>query len=180
MSNTITIDLETYYDQDYSLSKMTTAEYVNGPKFEVILLSYAVNDEEPVVIDGFDTNKLRQQLQALPWEESTLVAHNAIFDASILNWKFGIKPKKFFCTMQAARPNIVPYTGSMSLAKVAEHLQLGKKGTEVLQMKGINRALMRPSDFMAYSTYCQQDVLLTREIYKKIAPRPATKRTRGH
>ena len=38
MSSTklLTVDFETYYDKDYSLSKMTTEEYVRSDLFEVI------------------------------------------------------------------------------------------------------------------------------------------------
>ena len=32
----ITIDFETYYDKEYSLSKLTTEEYIRDKKFEVI------------------------------------------------------------------------------------------------------------------------------------------------
>ena len=30
------VDFETYYDRDYSLSKMTTEEYIRDDRFEVI------------------------------------------------------------------------------------------------------------------------------------------------
>ncbi len=36
MMDIVTIDMETYYDKDYSLSKMTTEAYVRDPRFEVI------------------------------------------------------------------------------------------------------------------------------------------------
>ena len=38
MSSTqlLTIDFETYYDKDFSLSKITTEEYVRSELFEVI------------------------------------------------------------------------------------------------------------------------------------------------
>ncbi len=38
MSSTklLTIDFETYYDKDYSLSKLTTEEYIRSDLFEVI------------------------------------------------------------------------------------------------------------------------------------------------
>ena len=32
----ITIDFETYYSREYSLSKMTTESYIRDPRFEVI------------------------------------------------------------------------------------------------------------------------------------------------
>ena len=40
----ITIDFETYYDKEYSLSKMTTEEYINDPRFEVIGMGIKFDD----------------------------------------------------------------------------------------------------------------------------------------
>ena len=40
----VTIDLETYYDQQFSLSKMTTEAYVRSPNFEVIGVGIKIND----------------------------------------------------------------------------------------------------------------------------------------
>jgi hypothetical protein len=41
----ITVDFETYYDRDFSLSKITTEEYVRSDLFEVIGVS--VKDQQP-------------------------------------------------------------------------------------------------------------------------------------
>jgi hypothetical protein len=35
----VTLDFETFYDRDYSLSKMTTEAYVRDPQFEAIGVS---------------------------------------------------------------------------------------------------------------------------------------------
>jgi hypothetical protein len=48
----ITIDFETYYDKQFSLSKITTEEYVRSPQFEVIGVSIKVNDGEAVWLSG--------------------------------------------------------------------------------------------------------------------------------
>src|SRR3972149_3424536 len=40
----LTLDYETYYGDDYTLSQMTTESYVRDPRFEVILASIQVND----------------------------------------------------------------------------------------------------------------------------------------
>jgi hypothetical protein len=40
------IDFETYYDKEYSLSKMSTEDYVNDPRFEIILVGLAWNGGE--------------------------------------------------------------------------------------------------------------------------------------
>ena len=41
----ITLDFETYYDRDFSLSKLTTEEYVRDHQFEVIGVGIKVNNE---------------------------------------------------------------------------------------------------------------------------------------
>ena len=42
----ITIDFETYYDKKYSLSKLTTEEYINDPQFQVIGVGVKMNNNE--------------------------------------------------------------------------------------------------------------------------------------
>ena len=44
--NIITIDFETYYASDYSLTKTTTEEYVRDDKFEVIGVAVKENGGE--------------------------------------------------------------------------------------------------------------------------------------
>ena len=41
----ITVDFETYYSQDFSLSKLTTEEYIRGRDFETIGVAVKVNNE---------------------------------------------------------------------------------------------------------------------------------------
>ena len=41
----ITIDFETYYDKEYSLSKLTTEEYIRDLRFQVIGVAVKVNNE---------------------------------------------------------------------------------------------------------------------------------------
>ena len=50
--NIITIDFETYYSQTFSLSKMTTEEYIRSPEFEVVGVAVQVDDGEPVDDSG--------------------------------------------------------------------------------------------------------------------------------
>jgi hypothetical protein len=40
----ITLDFETYYDRAYSLSKLTTEEYIRDEQFEVIGVSVQEDD----------------------------------------------------------------------------------------------------------------------------------------
>jgi len=39
----VTLDFETYYAKDFSLSRMTTEEYIRDPRFEVIGVSVKID-----------------------------------------------------------------------------------------------------------------------------------------
>ena len=40
----VTLDFETYYAKDFSLTKMTTEEYVNDARFQVIGVGIKIDD----------------------------------------------------------------------------------------------------------------------------------------
>ena len=50
----VVLDAETYYDQQYSLTKMTTEAYINDIQFETIGFAYKRNDEPTVWVSGRD------------------------------------------------------------------------------------------------------------------------------
>ncbi len=81
----LTVDFETYYDSHFSLSKMTTEEYLRDELFEVIGVSVQVDDGEPQWFSG-PKEKVRGFLKLYDWDNSIGLAHNAMFDMAILNW----------------------------------------------------------------------------------------------
>ena len=50
--NILTLDFETYYSKEFSLTKVTTEEYIRDAQFEVIGVSVQVNDGQPVWRSG--------------------------------------------------------------------------------------------------------------------------------
>ena len=168
--HTLTVDFETYYDKEYSLTKQTTQQYILDCRFETLCVAVKLDDEPTQHFTGsFIETEL--WLKQFPWEEACLVAHNAMFDGAVLLWRYGIMPKAFFCTMMGARPNVVPYSpnGRMGLKYVAETLRLGVKGDEVLRTIGKTRHDVINSGQMAkLLEYCVQDVDLCYAAYLKI------------
>ena len=81
--NVITIDFETYYSQQFSLSKVTTEEYIRSSRFETIGIAVKVNDEETQWFSGTKL-KIKKWLSQFPWDDAITVAHNAMFDMAIL------------------------------------------------------------------------------------------------
>ena len=161
----LALDFELYWDKDYSLDKMPTAEYVLDPRFEIIGVALRTPDGVDHWITG-DSNHVRGELLRLvpDWSAVRVVAHNARLEASVLEWRLQIKPGAYFCSMVGSRPHILPYTRSVSLAAVAAHLGVGMKGDYVKRTKGLHRADFTPEQLADYGNYSKNDAKISRQI----------------
>ena len=166
--NLITIDFETYYDRDFSLSKMTTEEYIRSELFETIGVAVRVNDGETQWFSGTE-KETWTFLQKFDWANSIALAHNAVFDMAILNWRYGISPKKIADTLSMARAIHGTEVGG-SLGALVQHYQLGEKGTEVINALGKRRIDFSDDDLSRYAGYCINDVNLTYGLFGCLAP----------
>jgi len=163
------IDFETAWSKDYSLSKKdtTTQSYIDDERFEVIGVSVKKNSEEPQWFSGTH-EETKDWLKQFDWESSFALMHNALFDATILAWKFGIYPKLILCTLSMARA-VHGVDAGGSLAKLAERYNLGVKGTEVVDAMGKRRADFSEEELARYGEYCKNDVTLTYDLFRQLA-----------
>lgn len=97
------LDWETFYDNEYSLSKMTTAQYIRDPRFEAIGYSIRVAGELTSWHSGDERNMRKSLGSQTWWNDVIMVSHNAFFDALVLCWRFGLLPAKLLCTLSMAR-----------------------------------------------------------------------------
>jgi hypothetical protein len=160
----ITLDFETYYAQDYTLSKGTTEEYIRSPRFEVIGVAVKVNDGPTEWFSGTH-EETRAFLSRYDWANSFALAHNTMFDGAIMSWRFGIKPKVWLDTLCMARALHGVEVGG-SLKAVAERYGVGEKGTEVVNAKNKRLADFTREELSRYASYCVNDVDLTRDVFK--------------
>ena len=159
----ITLDFETYYAKDFSLSRMTTEEYIRDPRFEVIGVSVKIDDGEPEWFSGTKA-EVKAYLDKIDWANSALLCHNMLFDGAILAFTFGIVPAKYFDTLCMARA-IHGVDAGGSLKALAERYQLGEKGTEVINALGKYRKDFTQEDLARYGAYCINDVELTFKLF---------------
>ena len=162
--NLITIDFETFYEKStFSLSKLTTEEYVRSDRFEVIGVAIKVNDGETEWGSGTH-EQIKSWLQTFDWENSGVLAHNMMFDGFILSERFGIYPKIYLDTLCMGRALHGVEVGA-SLGALTERYKIGEKGTEVLNASGKNRIDFTPEDLERYGDYCINDVELTHKLF---------------
>tara|TARA_R100000231_G_scaffold135517_1_gene110022 strand:+ start:5 stop:1834 length:1830 start_codon:yes stop_codon:yes gene_type:complete len=159
----ITIDFETYYSKDFSLSKLTTEEYIRDPRFEIIGVAVKVNNGPTEWASGTH-EEFREYFNDFDWANSMVLAHNTMFDGAILSWLFDIRPRAWADTMCMGRGLHGVEVGA-SLRALSERYEVGEKGTEVLDALSKRREDFTASELDKYGDYCINDVELTYKLF---------------
>ena len=163
---TIALDFETYYDKEFSLSKMTTEEYIRDERFETIGVGIKEVGKHAEWFSGTQA-QIKNYLDSLNLHEHVVLAHNAMFDAAILNWRFDIRPRGWLDTLSMARALHTIEVGG-SLSALATYYNLGEKGTEVINALGKRRVDFTAQELAAYGEYCKNDCDLTLALCEKL------------
>ena len=161
----ITIDFETRWSkQDYTLTKMTTEEYIRDKRFRafgVCVHEYGSADD----IRWISGRDLPEYFDEVDWGRTAVLAHNAQFDVSIMEWRYDAHPAFIFDTLSMARALRGVEVGN-SLGKLATDFGLPEKGQAIHSTDGVHEldsALERD-----LSEYCKHDVFLCEEIFKRL------------
>lgn len=164
----ITLDFESYWATDYSLSCMSPLEYVMGPQWETISCSIKEGDDKTYVVFGDDVG---MALRDLDIKNSALLGHNMSgFDAYVVAYRYGLRPKMWMCTAAMARP-IHAKTVGVSLKKLAAFYKRGVKNDAVLmQTKGRHLKDFTPAEIADMRTYNGDDSDLCYGIFQDLRP----------
>lgn len=164
----LVIDAETAWDRkEYTLSKMTTEEYVRDPRFKAWGLCWKEVGEEgaPVWVRGKD---IQAWADSIDWSETAVLAHNAQFDVTILSWRYGVQPAFIFDTLSMARALRGVEVGN-SLAQLAQDFELPPKGQAVHSTDGMLDELPFEVE-TELAEYCKHDTFLCEEIFNRLMP----------
>jgi DNA polymerase len=161
----LTIDFETRWDSKrYTLSKMTTEEYIRDNKFLAFGCCFhelgSTGDTQWVRGDD-----LPEYLSGIDWGRTAVLAHNAQFDVSILSWRYNVRPAFIFDTLSMARALRGVEVGN-SLARLATDFGLPDKGRAVHSTDGLTHISTDTEKELA--DYCAHDVFLCEEIFKRL------------
>jgi DNA polymerase len=156
------IDFETLWSSgDYTLSKLTTEEYIRDDRFHAYGMGYKWLGENKTY--WVDHDNLPGFFNNVDWTRTAVIAHNAQFDVSILSWRYGVTPCFIFDTLSMARALRGIEQGN-SLAKLAQVFGLVPKGRGVHSTDGKGKQL-EPAVLVELAEYCKHDVVLCEQIY---------------
>lgn len=160
----VVLDFETYWDEEYTLSKMTTSEYIRDPRFEAQMCGIKIGKKPTVVVRG---DKLAAFLKKIDWTKHDLLCHHTHFDGFILSHHYGVIPRKYYCTLSMARGWLANDIGA-SLDEVAKYYGYDGKldgGMALVNMKGIRLKNMHPEVYAEGAKYCGKDIDLCLDIF---------------
>ncbi|KKN71248.1 hypothetical protein LCGC14_0422910 [marine sediment metagenome] len=173
----VTLDFESYFDKDYSLSNLSYIEYICDDRFEFSGLGAFVATQpfgDPENCCFFTPERIEDAISFLQnnygknLKGCTLVGQNLMFDAMILHEKFGITPKYTVDTLNLARhedsrrPN--------KLEKLCECYDIGVQKGDNTWIKGLHWRDMSPTQQQKAAEYCRGDTIATTLLFRLLLP----------
>ena len=175
------IDVETYSSID--IKECGAYKYIESPDFEILIISYAIDDGEVKTIDLAQGDDMPDEfLEALLNSEVRKVAHNAVFERlSFKRIGYEVSAEEWYCTLVKAAYCGLPLSLD-SISKVLDldnkKLDTGKllikyfscpcKPTKINGGRTRNYPWHAPDKWEMYKEYNVYDVLAEREIYKRL------------
>lgn len=163
----LVIDFESYFDTVYSLSKISTIEYVKDKRFELLGCGFGSSEGHEHNLWFVEPESLQGYLDDVAWKHLTIVVKNAKFDILILQEIFGIVPPYIIDIEDCSRH--LDSRDKHSLKHLAVKHKLGVKG-QTQDFKGLHWADMDTDKREALEEYCLNDVELERQLFELLLP----------
>lgn len=182
----LSIDIETYSSVD--LIESGVYKYVSAPDFKILLFAYAFDDDEVNIIDVEQGEKLPLFLwDALRDDKIFKTAYNANFEMTCISkfYNIDLPIEQWSCTQIASAELGLPGHLSGVAESIGFEEQKDSKGkalinffskpckpTQANGMRERNLPEHDPEKWQTFKDYCIQDVVVEREIKKKISKFP--------
>ena len=185
-------DLETYSSAD--LKRTGAVKYAEAEDFEILLMSYAF-DDDPIVVWDFTERGVPPWLAAVLTDATvTKLAWNISFERACFRSALGVysPPEQWRDAMTLSAMNGLPLkleNAGAALQLEDQKLKTGKllinyfckpcKPTKANGGRTRNLPHHAPEKWRAFIDYCQRDTKVERTIYKRLVSFPVTPFERG-
>ncbi len=156
----LAIDFETYYDSDYTLSKMSTSEYVRDARFQaygagIKTISANQSDDESNWISAAALGEFLGRFDA---GTTAILCHNTAFDGLILSHHYNFVPLYYLDTMSIAR-GAHDHSIGASLDEVSKYYgRSGKLGGAAALAAVKGKRTLTQKEEVNLAAYCLVDV----------------------
>ena len=156
----ITLDFETYWDQNYTLKKLATSEYIRDNRFKAQCVGIKIGTNNVVWIPAVN---VEEALRSIDWASYAVLAHHTQFDGFILTERYGLTPAYYLCTLSMGRGLHSNGVGA-SLDALARFYGIGHKIPDILERtKGVR--VLSPEILHDLGTYCMIDTQLCFNLF---------------
>lgn len=177
------IDIETYSSVD--IASCGAYKYQESIDFEVLIVGYAFGNDEPVIVDLAQGEKLPNDfVRALLDENVKKVAHNSVFERTAFrHMGYETSPEDWldtmimaaYCGLPLALDSVCKVLGvkdaKLSTGKaLIRYFSCPVKPTKINGYRHCNLPSHNIEKWEMYKTYNKYDVLSEREIYYRLEP----------
>lgn len=162
----IALDLETFFSQDFTLSKMTTESYIRDERF--VAHGAAIKWSADTPAKWYDGTALRHWLTTEDWSDTAIICHHAQFDGLILSHVYGVRPKLWLDTLSMARLLLGNHL-SVSLDSVRKHFGMPAKRTPYELFKGKHWHELDAATQRLVVEGCEDEVESIWALFQKLA-----------
>jgi hypothetical protein len=160
-----TLDIECFFDDEFTLRKLTTEAYCRDQRFEFLLLG--IRDPEGNLF-WVPQSEIGPWLASIDWKQHGILCHHAHFDLLALNHWYGVKPKHVFDTLSMARLQLGNHV-SVGLESLARHYGLQGKSVPYEKFRGKRAADITPDLWRELGAGCLHDIELTWDVFQRLA-----------
>ena len=129
----VALDFESFFDDSYTLKKLSTEAYIRDPRFEAHGAAIKWGSDYPA--RWYDARQLKQVLADEDFSDTAVLVHHAHFDGLILGHRYDVRPRLWLDTLSMARLLFGNHL-SVSLDSVRVHCGLERKSTPYEKFKG--------------------------------------------
>lgn len=158
----LTMDFETYFDDTFSLRKITPENYIRDARYKTHCLGVKQDANGAIGLCGSVLNRL----QSRQIDNFAVLCHNTPFDGLILTHHYKLNAGHWFDTLAMARHSL-PHLKSHSLDALATFYGLSPKTVPYSLFKGVRD--ISPGLMAQLVAGCCHDVDLTHAIFLRLA-----------
>ncbi|MDE2471899.1 MAG: hypothetical protein KGL35_25025, partial [Bradyrhizobium sp.] len=161
----ITMDAETFFSSDYTLSSLTTEEYVRNERFECHGWAIRMPNVKTFWLDHL---QFYAWAETIDWSQTAVLCHHAHFDGLILSHHYGVVPALYLDTYSMARALLGTHI-SKGLESLAKEFGLGAKTIPYDLFKGKHWHELSEQVRQQVARGACDDVSLTWDLFQKLA-----------